>query len=138
MSQIDVKPLVLKDVILTIGDDSYEKHVSGVTFTPKSSQITWQGLTPAAKFSDASAPDWTCVLNYVQDWETEDSLSAYLFAHEGETVDASFKPKSGSGPTFEAELIITSGAIGGQVNAYATTSVTLGCSGRPTLVAPTP
>ncbi|MCU1439994.1 MAG: hypothetical protein JWP85_991 [Rhodoglobus sp.] len=133
MTTIAVAPLVLKDVLLTIGTDNYEKHVSGVVFTPKASTISWQGLTPAAKFTDVTAAEWTCVLSYVQDWETTNSLSAYLFANEGDTIAVEFKPKSGSGPTFEANLVITPGAIGGQVNAYATTSVTLG-SDRPVLV----
>lgn len=134
MTQIAVDPLVLKDVILALGTDSYEKHVSGVVFTPKPSTITWQGLTPAAKFTDVAAADWTCALSYVQDWETADSLSAFLFANEGETIEATFKPRSGTGPTFTASLVITPGAIGGQVNSYATTTASLGCSGRPVLV----
>jgi len=134
MAQINVAPLVLKDVILTIAGNGYEKHVSGVEFKPKGSQISWQGLTPAAKFTDVAAPDWTCDLSYVQDWETTNSLSAYLFAHQGETIACTFKPKSGSGPSFTASLVIASGSIGGQVNSYATTTVSLGCSGVPVLV----
>lgn len=134
MAVIAVNPLVLKDVILTFGANSYQKHVSGVVFTPKGSQITFQGLTPDAKYTDVAAAEWTCELSYVQDWETTNSLSAYLFANEGATIAAVFKPRSGSGPTFTANLVISPGAIGGQVNSYATTTVSLGCSGRPVLV----
>lgn len=133
MAQITVVPLVLKDVVLSFGTDSYEKHVSGVTFTPSSSTITWQGLEPDAKFTSITAADWTCQLDYVQDWDTANSLSRYLLENEGEEVAATFKPKSGSGPSFTATLTITPGAIGGVVNAYATTSVTLG-STKPVLV----
>jgi hypothetical protein len=133
MAQIAVNPLVLKDVVLEIGTDTYEKHVSSVTFTPSAETISWQGLNPAAKFTDVAAAEWTCVLEYVQDWETTNSLSRYLFENEGETVAAEFKPRSGSGPSFTANLTITPGAIGGTVNAYATTSVTLG-SDKPVLV----
>lgn len=134
MATIAVNPLVLKDVVLTLGTDAYQKHVSGVVFTPKGSSISWQGMTPDAKFTDVAAADWTCDLSYVQDWETEDSLSRFLFEHEGETIEAEFKPRSGSGPTFTADLVITPGAIGGQVNSYATTTASLGCNGRPVLV----
>ena len=133
MPQIAVNPLVLKDVLLSLGLDSYEKHVSGVTFTPSASTINWQGLTPDSKFTDVTAADWTCQLDYVQDWETVDSLSQYLFENEGLEIEATFKPRSGSGPSFTATLVITPGAIGGVVNAYATTSVTLG-STKPVLV----
>lgn len=128
MATIAVKPLVLKDVTLTIGTDGYQKHVSGVTFTPSSSQVTWQGLTPDSSFTDSGAATWTVGLNYVQDWETANSLSQYLFDNEGETVEMVFAPRAGAGKkTFTANVSITPGAIGGEVNSYATTSVTLGC-----------
>lgn len=127
MTTIAVKPLVLKDVLLKIAADNYEKHVSGVSWAANSSQISWAGLTPDAVFTDASAPTWALTLNYVQDWETEDSLAQYLFEHSGETVEMVFTPVKGSGKkTFTANVTIIPGAIGGEVNAYATTSVTLG------------
>ncbi|MBD8077695.1 hypothetical protein [Cellulosimicrobium arenosum] len=135
MAVIEVQPLVLKDVILIIGGetgDDYRKHVDAVTFTPSSSTITWTGLG-LNTHTDAAIATWTAVLNYVQDWETTDSLSRYLFEHEGETVEMEFAPRSGSGPSFTANVAITPGAIGGTVNTYATTSVTLG-SDKPVLV----
>lgn len=127
MSTIAVKPLVLKDVLLKIAADNYEKHVSGVTFVPSSSQIQWQGLTPDAAFTDVANATWAVTLNYVQDWETDDSLSQYLYENEGETVEMVFTPVKGAGKkTFTVNVTITPGQIGGEVNAYATTSVTLG------------
>lgn len=132
MVSIAVAPLVMKDVTLTIGSNGYEKHVSSVTFTPKASTISWQGLTPSAKFTDVTAAEWTCVIEFVQDWETTNSLSKYLFANEGSSVSATFKPKQAGAPSFAANLSITPGAIGGKVNAYATTQVTLG-SDKPVL-----
>jgi len=132
MPSINVAPLVLKDVTLTLGVNGYEKHVSSVTFTPKASTISWQGLTPTAKFTDVSGAEWTCDLEYVQDWDTTSSLSKYLFANEGQTVAAVFKPRQAGTPSFAANLVITPGAIGGKVNAYATTSVSLG-SDKPVL-----
>src|SRR5665647_1788177 len=132
MVQIAVAPLVLKDVTLTLGTDSYEKHVNEVRFTPSASTISWTGLG-GNTVSDVATATWTATLGYVQDWETVDSLGQYLLTNEGESVEASFKPKSGSGPSFTATLAITPGAIGGAVNAYATTSVTLG-STKPVLV----
>lgn len=127
-------PLVMKDVVLTLGTDDFQKHVSAVTFTPSSSQVTWQGLSPDATFTDVSTATWTCALEIAQDWDADTSLCRYLFENEGEHVAATFKPKSGSGPSFTATLIVTPGAIGGTVNAVATQSVTLGVEGRPVLV----
>ena len=127
MTQIAVKPLVLKDVLLKIEADNYEKHVSGVQWVPSSSQLTWNGMTPDAVFTDVTTPTWALTLNYVQDWETDDSLAQYLFDHIGETVEMIFTPVKGTGKkTFTANVTIVPGAIGGEVNAYATTSVTLG------------
>ena len=134
MATIAVKPFVLKDVVLTVDEDNYEAHCSQVQFDPSSSTQTWQGLTPEATFTDVSIATWQATLAYAQDWETADSLSIYLYEHEGEEIDVVFKPRSGSGPTFTATLIITPGAIGGTVNQFATATVTLGCQGKPVLV----
>lgn len=127
MATIAVKPLMLKDVLLVIEADNYEKHVSGVSFVPTAAQATWQGLTPDATFTDVANATWAVTLNYVQDWDTANSLSEYLFENEGETVTMVFTPIKGTGKkTFTAQVTITPGQIGGEVNAYATTSVTLG------------
>ena len=128
----DLVPLVLKDVTLTIETDDYKKAVSSVTFTPSASTITWTGLG-GNTYSDTSTATWTCGLEFAQDWDTEDSLSAYLYTNEGTTKAVTFVPKAG-GPSFTADVVITPGAIGGAVNAYATASVTLGVNGKPELV----
>jgi hypothetical protein len=133
MTTVALTPLVLKDVILTIGVDSYQKAVNQCTFTPSASTIEFAGLG-LNSVTDTSTATWTLAMSYMQDWDTTTSLSRYLYDNEGETVAATFSPRNGSGPTFTTDLVITPGAIGGDVNAFALTSVTLGCSGKPTLV----
>ena len=137
MATLEVQPLVLKDVELIIGADAatgddFRKHASGVTFTPTSSQQTWTGLG-GNTHTDAAVPTWAVQIDYVQDWDSADSLSRFLFENSGETMEMEFRPRSGSGPSFTANVTIVPGAIGGQVNSYATTSVTLGCD-TPVLV----
>ncbi|PTU56409.1 hypothetical protein DBB34_09105 [Sphaerisporangium cinnabarinum] len=132
MATIEVQPLVLKDVEAIIGTDDFRKHLSGVTFTPSSSTATWTGLG-GNTHTDAGTATWVCALAYVQDWDSPASLSRYLYEHEGETVEMTFRPRSGEGPSFKANVTITPGAIGGQVNAFATSTVNLG-SDRPVLV----
>ncbi|MFC5930205.1 hypothetical protein D6T64_05635 [Cryobacterium melibiosiphilum] len=134
MASIAVNPLVLKDVVLTFGTNSYEEHVSNVTFTPTASVLTWKGLTPTSVHSAVTTATWAAALTYVQDFETADSLAVYLFNNEGEEVNVTFKPRSGSGPSFTATLTITPGAIGGAIDAYSEATVTLGCKGKPVLV----
>jgi len=131
MSQINPQPIILKDVTLLIGADNYEKQVSTVVLTPSAATQTWQGLSPAATFSDTPAATWVCELGYAQDWETAGSLSRYLFNNEGAQVTAVFKPRVGGGSSFQVTLVLTPGAIGGAVNAWAEASVTLGVVGRP-------
>lgn len=112
MAQIAVAPFVLKDVVFTVGTDDYEKHVSSVRFVPNMQTVTWQGLTPAASFTDTTAPTWTCEVEYAQDWETTNSLSAYLMANAGAKKTVVFKPKGGVGagkPIFTADLMIAPG-----------------------------
>lgn len=136
MAVLDVQPLVLKDIELILGGptgDDFRKHASGVTFTPSSSSITWTGLGQNSH-TDVATATWAASIDYVQDWDSANSLSRYLYEHEGETVPATFRPRSGVGPSFEVDLVITPGAIGGQVNSFATTTVTLGCAAKPELV----
>lgn len=132
MAQIALDPLVLKDTILTIGTDTYEKHVESVTFEPTASTMSFVGLG-GNTHTDTGIATWVCTLGYAQDWETANSLSQYLLANEGDAVAAVFKPRTGTGPTFTATLSITPGPVGGMVNAYSKGQVSLG-STKPVLV----
>ncbi|MFE6733425.1 hypothetical protein [Microbacterium sp. NPDC057650] len=132
MADIAVQPFVLKDCMLTVEADNYEAHVSQVQFDPSSQSQSWQGLTPAASFTDAGLATWAVTLAYAQDWVTPAALSRYLFEHEGESKSMTFAPKAG-GPSFTAEVTIAAGSIGGTVNQYAVATVTLPVSGKPTL-----
>lgn len=135
MAEIAVEPYVLKNCVMEIDEDDYAAALSGVVFTPSSSQVTFQGLKPAAQFSDITPATWTCDLNYAQDLETATSLTHYLHAHEGEAVEAVFVPIDGDAgqPKVTATIIITPGALGGQGRQYATSSVKLGVKGKPAL-----
>lgn len=132
MATITVDPFILRDTVFQVAADNYEAHVSQVTFTPSSSIATFQGLTPDATFSFGANATWTCDLEFAQDWSTANSLSRYLFEHEGDEIVVTFEPVAG-GPAISATLIVTPGAIGGAVNAVATATASLGVKGKPTL-----
>jgi hypothetical protein len=135
MTVLTVKPLILKNVDLLLGagtPDDFGAHVSGVTFTPTSASVTWTGLK-GNTYTDVSTATWVVGLDYVQDGESAASLSRYLYEHEGEHIPVSFTPLDG-GPAFTGVVIVTPGAIGGQVNAASTASVQLGLESRPVLV----
>jgi len=134
MPVVTHQPLVLKDVLLQLGSNNYENAVSNVTFTPTAPSVSWQGLTPSASFTDVGTASWAVSLTFAQDWDTPKSLSEFLFDNEGQTISATFRPKSGGGSTFTVQLVITPGAIGGAVNAVAEVTVSLGAKGRPVRV----
>lgn len=134
MATIPIQPLFLSASELTIGADDYAAHISGAQFVPSSSTVTWKGSKPGATFSRQTAATWTLTLNYAQDWESASSLSQYLLANEGSTVEVTLAPVDG-GQAFTADVIITPGAIGGEVDQFGTTSVTLGVDGAPELAA---
>lgn len=134
MGIINIQPLVLKDFVLAIAADQFEKNVSSIILTPSAPTVTWQGGTPDATFTDTGRATWVAAINYAQDWDTANSLSQFLFNNEGATVAATFRPRNGVGPSFAVSLVITPGAIGGAVNAVSEASVSLGVQGKPQLI----
>lgn len=130
MPAITPTPLFLKDCLVQIGADSYEKAVATVEFVPTSSVETFHGLSPDASYTDVSPATWVCNLTFVQDWTSASSLAQYLMANEGEAVTMTFEPITG-GATITATVIITPGKIGGSLGGATTSSVTLGVQGRP-------
>lgn len=137
MATIPVSPIMMGNTKLTFGIDQYEAHVSSVVFTPSAQVTTWKGLTPPAVFSFGSNATWTLDLELAQDWADSLTLSRYLFENEGTEVDVTFEPVAG-GTDVTATVIITPGAIGGTVDAVATSTVTLGVKGKPILAALAP
>lgn len=130
MATIAVQPIVLTDVLLTLGADNYQAHVSSVEFVPTAATATWKGLTPGGSHTATGLASWVCNISFAQDHETDDSLSNFLFDNEGDTVSALFEPKSGA-TGFSADIVITPGSIGGSVDAFAVATVSLGVQGKP-------
>lgn len=130
--QIDVNPLYLSDIVFATADDSFEKAISSVTFTPSSKNATFQGGTPDATFTYPGPTTWTCDLEFAQDWDTANSLSLFLFNNQGETIAVTFTPKTG-GASIAATLIVTPGSIGGNIGSVSTSKVSLGVQGKPTI-----
>jgi hypothetical protein len=135
MAVIAANPLYLKDVVVDIAGNDYGNTVTSVALTPASTTATFTGMKPGAVFTETSTPTWTVALTYGQDWETTNSLAGYLFDNAGKSVLMTFKPRTGSGPSFKATVVIVPGAIGGAVSAFASSTVTLPVSGPVTRVA---
>lgn len=133
MVDIAVNPFLMGNATLTFATDGYQSHVSSATFTPgNNAPVTWKGLTPTAVFSFGQNATWTLDLELAQDFTTASALSRYLFENEGTEVGVTFEPVAG-GPSVTATVIIAAGAIGGAVDAVATSTVSLGVKGKPVL-----
>lgn len=127
MATPPVVPLVLRDCLLTIDVDNFEKHVSGVKWTPDVPMEDWRGVSPGTGFSEPGEPRWSIQLPYVQDWQTPNSLADYLHSHIGQSVVMTFTPiKAGAGGLwkFTATVRIVPGAIGGERDRFADERVT--------------
>lgn len=131
MAVIAVTPLYLSNSTLKIGADNYEAAVSSVKVTPNVTTAQFRGLTPSAVYKKA-VTDWTCEVEFVQDWKTAGSLSNYLLANANNTVTAVFVPDVG-GPSVTVSIVLTPPEIGGAVGEFATTSVQMGVNGVPTV-----
>lgn len=132
MANVPAAPFVLKNMLATIGADTFQETISSLQFVPTASQQTWKG-GGGNVHTDVDIAAWAVALTLAQDWETPGSLAQYLLANEGQTVAITFRPKSGSGPSFAANIVVTPGAIGGAVGVFQESTVTLGSS-KPVLV----
>lgn len=132
MTTIAVTPFVMKDALVTIGADSFQKAVTKVVFTPSSSVITAKAVAPGAVYTDVDAATWTLDLEWLQDWATAGNLGKYLHDNEGSSVSMTFEPITG-GATITATVVITPGPIGGGVGEFAPASASLGVTGKPAI-----
>jgi hypothetical protein len=134
VTQVPAVPFVLKDCLVTIGTDSYEKAVTKVQLTPSASVQVAKAVSPGAVYTDTDEASWTLDLEWLQDWATPANLGAMLHAAEGDTVPFVFEPITG-GATITVEVVVTPGPIGGGVGVYAPASCSMGCVGKPVIAA---
>lgn len=139
MPEITGSAFVMKDanIIIGSGDNDYAALVSSAILTPTIATQTAKGLKPTAVYTDASSATWALSLTFWQDWTSETSLGRYLFENEGELVDIRLDPTDG-GIGFELQATIVPGAVGGAVDTFASATVSLPVTGKPTLVPVTP
>ena len=132
MTVIAVAPFVLKNALLSVAVDNYEKHIGSALFNPQVNDLTWKGIDGSVA-RDQGTPEWSLTIDYAQDWTTANSLSKYLLANVGQQKTLVFSPLgTGTGkPKFTIDAIIKPGPIGGKVHELQTASVTLVCSGQP-------
>lgn len=126
MAKIAAKPVLFKAPV-SIGSDEYTAHLNQAEFQPTQPTSSWTDLDGnTTAFGGLSA--WALALAGVQDWETANSLSAFLIAHEGEEIEVSFDVPGGS---WAGTAIAAAVNIGGTINTPAAWSKTLPVQGKP-------
>lgn len=135
MPLIPVEPYIFKDAVLTIAGNDYAPHASTIALVPSTTQqtVTWQGLTPDAKFSDTTTPETTWALNLTMAQDhTADSLQTYLNDHAGDVEEIVIQPARGSGlPDYTVTATLVPVQIGGDVNTVQTASASMPVTGEP-------
>lgn len=132
MAAVATVPLFMNNATLKIdtAGDNYESAISSVKFTPSSSVQTFTAISPGAVYTEAAPTTWTLDLEFVQDWDTADSLANYLLANKGVSKPCVFEPIDG-GASVAATIILAPGAIGGAAGAFGTSTVSMGVLGDP-------
>ena len=130
MADIVAKPFLTLATV-EVGSDGYSAHISQFEFQPSqpTSEITDIEGT-VTKFGGKSG--YVLALGLFQDWVTANSLSAYLFEHDGEDMTVSIEVPGG---TWSAVVVAAAPHIGGTGNQVAVSSLSLQVKGKPTFVA---
>jgi hypothetical protein len=124
----------MKNSVVQFGADDYAAAVASAAFTPNNGgAVTFRGLKRSSNFSFPGARTWTFDMEYAQDPAVATSLQGYLHANQDEVVSVSFivDDDDGTPTTWEADVYIAPGAIGGAVDTVPTGSVSLPCRTAP-------
>lgn len=145
----EVQPFIMRNAVVAFdGVDGvdFAKAVSTATLTPSGGTAEYKGLKPGATFTFPQATTWTLELTWAQDWQSDTSLSRFLFDHRGEVLDFTLNPDDQTAtPTtgstvWTGKAAIAPGAVGGDIDSVATATASLGVVGEPvpTYTAATP
>jgi len=126
MAKIAAKPVLFKAPV-SFGTDEYSAHLSQAEFVPTQPTATFTDLDgKTTNFGGDSS--WVFQCAGLQDWETVNSLSIYLNAHEGEEIAVSFPF---AGQTHTGTVIAAAVNIGGTINTPAQFSISMQVQGAP-------
>ena len=116
-------------ISLKIGTTEYNAQVTGVTITPQPQTVSKRGGAPDAHYEATVPGGWQISIPVIHDWEDTTALCNYLLENEGETATIVYKPLLAGDAEFTVVVpSLIAPAIGGPVNDYNESTVTMGCS----------
>lgn len=124
----------LKNISVVIdATTEYAGCTQSFQFVPQTTTDSTQGGTPSSIWTDTTITGWQLQWKFLQDSETLQSLTDYLYLHAGEAHDVAFVPYGGTGWT--AKVVLPAPPIGGDMNAWLADTITCGVRGKPTRIA---
>lgn len=126
MPKLTAAPLFGKEFECTLDLDDYGSFVTGITFTPQTSTVSTTAVDGTV-YSETVTSGWQVQINYLQDWESAKALGRYFYDNAGQTKALTFVPTAGGG-SFDSNVSIGDGPIGGNAGQHAASSVSFGCS----------
>lgn len=114
---------------VTIGAAEYQTQVTALSITPQPQGVSIRGGAPDAHYEATVPGGWQIAIGVIQDWETLTSLCNFLLANEGQAATIVYKPVIAGNGEFTVQVpSLVAPAIGGPVNQYNESTVTMGCS----------
>lgn len=121
--KIAATPRAFKSATIIIGEDEFQAHVSSAEFdNGAGSDTSWTGLD-GTTHTDTSAGKPTVKLAVVQDWGNPESLVNYLYDNAGLVKPCSLEYDDG--PKFACTVTLVKPLVGGKVNEFNESTVSL-------------
>lgn len=121
--QIAADPRTIKNFVLELEGDTYEKHANNVNWTKTTNTVEWRGGTPDAIYTDSTVGSHVCNITLVHDYENPDSLFNWMIDHEGQQVEVQYKPDVAGTFTQTATITIVAPDAGGAAGAFGESTV---------------
>lgn len=124
-----IAPKPTAHIKLVIGADEYQTQVTSCAVTPQTTTVAIRGGSPQAHYSSTVENGHQLAISVIQDWDTADSLCNYLLANVGEPATIVYKPVIDGDAEFTVTVPrLAAPAIGGPVNQYNESPITMECS----------
>ena len=123
-------PLVIEDVMLTLGTKEFSTACDSISLVPTTTKTRWKPVN-GKKITRVAKPDWALTLNLGQDFDTA-GLTHELIEGHGTTVPFILQPLGSTDTAkIEGEVTLEAVQVGGGSETIAVSAVTLDVSGQP-------
>lgn len=123
-------PLVIEDVMLTLGTKEFSTACDSVSLVPTTAKLRWKPVNGQKK-TIVAKPDWALTLNVGQDFDTTGLMHELIEGH-GEERTFTLQPLGASDlAKIEGTVTLEAVQVGGGSETIAASGVTLDVSGQP-------